>query len=357
MDFLGLVGTYPNQRPLTDLERSRWLDQKRRLNVEPHYQLSVIRMNSKYLESVDKWYAWKGVLTAVGSAIASIFFYGIFAVGFASDGIAWNEMTGDAQFEQVLFSSVIALLSLPLIWLGVWLVKKESFAYTHYPIRFDRQSKMVHIFRTDGATSSAPWDQVFFTLGHLAQWNEWEIRGHILDSDQVTVRETFVLSYVGSLSAADAAIGTTKYSSQDFVRGHWEFVRRFMEDGPESVSSQVQFCMPVDGRRESIRVSIERVFANFSNAPILFYWIIFPFCLIISMFRVIAMRTSKIPQWPEDVEKCCVVEPGDPYAVAGAINGERIAVFPEAAAAAGVSYCAPPRDQRQANGTLGKRQP
>jgi hypothetical protein len=343
MDFLGLIGSYPKRRPLTDLERSLHLDQKRRLNVEPHYQLSVIKMNSGYLESVDKWYGWKGLLTGVGAAIFCIFLYGIFAVGFGSGGVIWEKMTADERLDQVFFTLIIAVISFPLIWLGIWLIKKDSFAYTHYPIRFDRKSRTVHVFRIDGTTLSTPWDQVFFTLGHLAQWNEWEIRGHVLESDRVTVRETFVLSYLGSLSAADTAAEAAEYSSKDFVRAHWEFVRRFMEEGPESVLSQVQFCMPIDGRRESIRVSVERVFANFAGAPFLLYGVVFPFCLVVSVFRVIAMRTSKIPEWSDDVEKCCVVESGDPYAIAGGSNGDRVAVFPEAAAAAGACYGAPLR--------------
>ena len=343
MDFLGLIVSYQKQRPLTELERSHWLDQKRRLNVQPHYQLSVIRMNSSYLESVDKWYAWKGLLTAVGSAISCIFFYGVLSVGFASDGAPWGTMTTDERYEQIFFTLVIILLSLPLIWLGIWLIKKECFAYTHYPIRFNCKSKTVHFFRTDGTILSTPWDQVFFTLGHLAQWNEWEVRGHIFASDRVTISETFALSYVGSLNAADTAPEATQYSSEDFVRAHWEFVRRYMEDGPESVLSQVQFCMPVNGRRESIRVSVERVFANFAGAPFLLYGLVFPFCLVVSAFRVIAMRTCKIPEWSEDVEKCCVVEPNDPYAIVGAPDGERVPVFPDAATAAGVGFCAPSR--------------
>lgn len=341
MDFLGLIGSYPKQRPLTDFERSQRLDQKQRLDVEPHYQLSVIRMNSGYLESVDKWYAWKGLLTAVGLVIVCIFLYGIFAVGLGSDGVVWEKMNADEKFEQVVFTLIIALISMPLIWLGFWLIKKDSFSYTHYPIRFDRKSRRVHIFKTDGTVFSIPWSDVFFTLGHLSQWNEWEVRGHILESDRVTVSDTFVLSYIGSLSADDKALQANEYSPEDFVRAHWEFVRRYMEEGPQAVSSQVQFCMPVDRRREVFRVGMQRVFANFAGAPFLLYWTMFPFCVAVSISRWFAMRTSKIPRWSEEVEASCRVEPDDPYAIEGALDGERVALFPEAASIAGVRFCAP----------------
>lgn len=339
MDYLGLIGSYPTKRLLIDEERSRQLDQKRRLNVEPHYQLSVIKMNSCYLESVDKWYAWKGLLTAVGSIVASIFLYGIFSVGFGSGDPVWNEINKDEQIEEICFILAICVLSFPLIWLGIWLICKESFAYTHYPIRFNRETKMVYVFRANGSILSVPWDQIFFCLGNLKKWDEWEIRGHVLDSDRITVIETFVLSYVGSLSAADAAPEAAHYSSKDFVRAHWEFVRRFMEEGPQTVSNQVQYCMPVDGRRESVKVSFERILANFANAPLVIYCLMFPFCLVVGIFRVMAMRTSRVPQWPHDVESTCMVKPDDPYAIEGTTDGKRKAVFPEAALAAGVGLC------------------
>jgi len=50
------------------------------------------------------------------------------------------------------------------------------------------------------------------------------------------------------------------------------------------------------------------------------------------------MRTSKIPVWPDDVEKDCRIEVDDPYAIIGDENGDRVAVYPEAAAAAGVEF-------------------
>eukprot|EP01032_Pedospumella_encystans_P031728 gene31729-35817_t len=190
-------------------------------------------------------------------------------------------------------------------WGTWWLLKKESFAYTHYPMRFNRKTRMVHVFRPGGTVLSVPWDEVFFTLGHMPQWNEWEVRGHVIEADRTTVRESFALSYLGSMSPADAELGRTHFSDQDFVRAHWEFVRRFMEEGPQAVSSQVQFCMPVSGRRELARVSMERAFANIAGANIVLYWMLFPFCLAVGLGRVLAVRTSKIPRWPADVEASC----------------------------------------------------
>ena len=221
---------------------------------------------------------------------------------------------------------------------ATWLLRKESFAYTHYPMRFNRKDRMVHVFRPNGTVLSVPWNKIYFTLGHLPQWNEWEVRGHVMAPDKITVLETFALSYVGSLSAADVKPGNTNFSQQDYVRGHWEFIRRYMEDGPQAVSGQVQFCMPVAERHESFMVGVERVFANVAGANFVLYWILFPLCLVVSLCRFIAMRTSKIPQWPQDIEASSAIEDGDPYAIEGDAAGERVAIFPESARIAGVAF-------------------
>ena len=340
MEFSGLIAKFPIHRPLSEKERVFNLKQQERLNVEPHYQLSVIKMNSTFLETVDKWYAWKGLVSAVSLSIIAILSstLGLIAVEWLLEGVGVIPSTVD-QGVLIANGGGMAALLIILSWGMVWLLRKESFAYTHYPMRFNRKTRTVHVFRTDGTVLSVPWEKIYFTLINMTQWNEWEVRGHILDSDDVTVRETFALSYAGFLNPEDADPDATEFSSRDFVRAHWEFVRRYMEEGPGGVVDQVQFCMPVDGRRENIRVSIERVFANFSSAPFLIYCIMFPFCLAVSIFRVIAMRTSRVPQWPGDIEEGCLIEQNDPYAIGGAPNGDRVAVFPKAASAAGVRYC------------------
>ena len=65
MDLAGLVRKFAVNRPLSESELELRLLQKSRLNLSPHYQMSVIRMNSTYLETVDKWYLQKGMLTLI----------------------------------------------------------------------------------------------------------------------------------------------------------------------------------------------------------------------------------------------------------------------------------------------------
>lgn len=338
MDFLGLLKRYPAGHKLSELEVSRQLRQKQRNRIKPHYQLSVVEMNSTYLEIVDKWFAWKGILTLLAIAIFAIFFGGIgvellvsivrtvAGVSLGTQGFSlWNDI------------AMLAVLVCPPVVAAYWLFKAECFAYTHYPIRFDRIRRMVHVFRKDGTVMSESWDKIFFTLGHMPAWDDWEVRGYVLGPN-MDVKETFALSYVGSMEEADKDAMEGGSSDVDYVRAHWEFVRRYMEDGPQSVSDQVEFCMPVNRARETIRNGFHRVFANFAGAPIGVQVVVTPFLLLIGLARVIAMKTSKIPRWPDSLLSSCPIDCNDPYAIEGSIDGTRTAIYPAAARAADVGF-------------------
>lgn len=336
MEFTGLLRNYRTNRPVDQEELIDRLRQGDKLDVQPHYQLSVIKMNSTYLECVDKWFAWKGLLTFIVIVMACASVGGAAAVGVS---IVLDPLRHDALgfgIGQIAFSCVAAL---PFLWF----LRKDSFAYTHYPIRFNRKTRMVHVFRTDGTVLSVPWLDIFFTLGHMAPVPRAEVRGHVLDTDKCTVRETFALSYVDFFHAGDRYNPwPEKLWAEDFIRAHWEFIRRYMADGPKSVTAQVQFCMPVDGRRERFMMGARRLFTNFAGAGPFMMLVLGPMCAGVSLARAFAMRTSKIPQWPKEVEASCAVEHDDPYAIAGAPDGKRMAVFPEAASRKGIRFVAPP---------------
>jgi len=348
MNYFGLFPKYRINRPLSKNEVKNHLSQKERLNVEPLCQLCVIKMNSTFLESVDKWYGWRGslLLFAIPVTALLVWFTGAMIFITISEADGWRLSSYDIEILLIVSS-----LMIPSFLAAAWLLSKDWFSYTHYPIRFNRKKRLVHVFHTDGTVSTTPWDELYFTLGHMRQLHEWEVRGHILEPNTSTIRETFALSYTGPLIPCDIDPGPGGPSKFDYVRAHWEFIRRYMEDGPEAVSSGVPFCMPLDGRRESIRVGTERVFANFASAPLLLYVVIVPFCALISVFRILAMRTSKIPVWPDDVEKDCEIEVDDPYAIIGDELGDRVAVYPEAAAVAGVGF----RPRAEATGSLRPR--
>ena len=62
MDFLGigLNSAYKVNRPLNDQERADRLSRSRRISASVRDELSVIKINSTYLELIDRWYVGKG---------------------------------------------------------------------------------------------------------------------------------------------------------------------------------------------------------------------------------------------------------------------------------------------------------
>lgn len=118
-----------------------------------------------------------------------------------------------------------------------------------------------------------------------------------------------------------------------------------MEEGPQELTRQVQFCLPISDRKESAAFGLHRLLANTSTdaavlAPVLLFSLA---CELLTFpFRIIAMRTSKIPYWPAEIEALCQVADRDSFAIEGADSGERVAVYPTAAHAKEVRFVAVP---------------
>jgi len=302
MEYTGLARRYPIDRPLSSREYELQLKQKLRLDVEPADQLSVIRVNSTYLELVDKYYGWKGVLTSFLVAAFAIL------LGMVGAMTIFSIVTpGRLSADWLFLLGMYVLVAAPIAG-GGWLLRKESFSYTHYPIRFNRKTRMVHVFRLNGTVLSVPWDGVFFCLGALPQMR-WEVQGHVLDKDGKTVRETF---------AAFPQIALGEAERGQLMR-HWEFIRRYMEEGPRDAYERVKICLPIANQREPIAFGFHRMHVEAGTNVVLSL----PFAvmaLVTLPGRWFAMRTSKIPVWPKEIEDACRVDPRDPYVRDASMN-------------------------------------
>lgn len=295
--------TFAANRPLTDQERARRLVQRQRLDVQEADDLSVIRFNTTYMEVVDKWFGLRGVLTtfSLASILGVIVVWGASVVTFLGNP---NLSHSDAW----LWFGALAVLSVPFLWLMFFCLKSDAFRYTHYPVRLNRKTQTVHVFRFDGTVLSVPWKDLFFCIASLPQ-NNWAIQGHVLDKDGITVKETFAFPVTGT-GAAD----------RDQLPRYWEFVRRYMEEGPQSVAKHVQYCLPIADRRERFTDGFHRMHSWGAVAP-------FPIMIGVLLIylatypgRWLAMKTSKLPIWPQEIEDACVVDPSDPYLKDASMN-------------------------------------
>ena len=312
MDYTGLYAKkYRVNRRLSAEERANQLHQKIPLNITPFYNLSVIRMNSTYLECVDRWFLYRGSMAAISLLFLAITVLMLFGPLFLSSPMHLIPTASD--FGWMLF---ITPIMIPLWALLTWALLKESFRWTHFPIRFNYRTRMVYVFQTNGTVLQAKWDDIFFTLGRCKRMvgvQNWDIRGHVLDADGETVRETF------ALPGDDTSIDQLKHG--------WEFFRRYMEDGPATIYRDIYWCHDIATRRESYKAGLATLFFWFNGHPIA-QILSSPFSFFDSLGRWFAMRTSKIPVWPDEIEAQCAIDSFDPYLRDASRNPDRIPMEP-----------------------------
>ncbi|KUZ01854.1 hypothetical protein WS50_08455 [Burkholderia territorii] len=312
MDYTGLLAKeYSVNRKLTAEEISNQLFQKARLDILPFYNISVIKMNSTYLECVDRWFIHRGAITSV--CLAFLFFTVILILGPLYMLSPAHFVPTEADIGFVLFAIPFMV---PLWLLLSWGLFKESFCLTHFPIRFNCRNGMVYIFKSNGLIVRAKWDDIFFTLGRCERMvgrQNWDIRGHVLDKDGETVLETFALP------------GDTVLVEQ--LKHCWEFIRRYMEEGPASVYRDVYWCHDIAERREKYTAGLRYMFFSLNGQPI-GQILLSPVFFVASLGRWFAMRTSKIPKWPAEIEAECAVDAFDPYLRDASRNPEKIPMEP-----------------------------
>jgi hypothetical protein len=289
MGYTGLLKPYKINRPLSDVDRANQMHQKKKLDVKTSHELTVIEINSSYIEVVDKFFYWKGGMTTGCILLLTM-------MGCALLSLAYITAFVNKDWESWVFLLFACLGYSPLVWLFTKSIRKEI-NYTHYPIRLNRKTRKVHVFRQDGTVLTTPWDKLFITQVPVTG-RDWEFQCHVLAPDGITILETFGLPALGYGEAG-----------REQCKGYWEFIRRYMEEGPARVYDEISGCLPIKQQRETFKFIYHRLAYSVGsyNPMILGYYGFY------GPGRWLAMRYSKIPQWPADIEAQCPVEANDPY--------------------------------------------
>jgi hypothetical protein len=295
------VFPYTYNRPMTPFEKSGELSQKKPSLCPPWYQLAVIKMNSTFLECTDKWFDQKG--TIAGPALVMIptmlsMMFSTIVIGF----FQWNGTWVGNRVGMVFAALFGFFLGGVLLWVG-WkhFFRKEFFRYTHCPVRFNRKTRKVYLYRSDGSVMVEDWDKLFFYVGATGMsLDEQEVLFHRLAEDRETVLDTY------ALPCRDSRGGP-------YVLALWEFVRHYMEEGPAELVKNVPFVNDIAERKETFWDGFQTLQASSAGSFLVFALITAPINLWFAAGRWIAMRTCKIPVWPNEIEAQCQIEPNDPY--------------------------------------------
>ena len=281
-------------RPLSTYEQLHHFDVKQRASDTVHYELSLIQLNSTYVEGVDKWYAIRGGPAMISTVVGALM---LFFTGFCLF-VGVKHSYAPMYFAAAFAGSGLAGM--------IYIFTRDAFAYTHYPIRFNRKNRQVYAFRRNGTVLKAGWDEMYWTIhGTGTGLQSIFVAGHVLTPDG-QVKETIGLAQVAA-----------SMDGVEDLQTFFEFYRRYMEEGPERVLNDLRptplIMLPgIHKQKETWRFGWERLTLGMNGWPILML-LEQVFVLPESLFRWFVMRTSKIPQWPKWVEDECRIEPDDPW--------------------------------------------
>lgn len=280
--YTGFTTKYPINRLLTPREQEESLPRNAHGNANDH--ASIISYNSTYIDVVDRAFKMRGAF-GTGLIAGGIFAMAIMlAVVIARDG--WENY----YLMPIIFIAAIATL----FWFVFY--NKELFTNTHYPIRFNRKNRTIYVFRSKarGGLLILPWESPYFHIGHGKGMDMLrDVRGEVMDGD--TVKDTFAVGqFLGS---------------NDSVRELWEFIRRYMDEGPNKLpGTQITLSMAPSWKNAYI-MSAARTGILSDTVRSIFM----PLIGLTTLTRFLVMKSCKPPIWPAEIEAACVIEPNDPY--------------------------------------------
>jgi hypothetical protein len=300
------------KRPLTDEEKARQLKVSVKASDTPKDEFSVFSMNEVFLESTNAAFRQRGLLTYGSLGIVALAAFFVWTMAWCLEnppgGGSVHGPTLALMYGAAAFFLVFGLVVLAI---GVWGLRQENFTWTRLPIRFNRQTQMVYAFRGAGAKGviAVPWDKAFFFVeprprDPISRAYVFNLRCHVLDEKGRVAASFSVGSRVTTLS------DETTENGRSIVAGlnqQFEYIRRFMEQGPASltypdlVPTEVSLANSVRiWRRDDRDILAER-----NLFTTLLVVLTGPLVLVTAFLHYIGQRTSRQPEWPADVEREC----------------------------------------------------
>jgi hypothetical protein len=309
--YTGWVLKFKHGTHVLPRERDVQLNQSVRYKSSDNFA-SLIRFNSTFIEMVDRRFRQRGMVATLLSSI--VFGWMVYFWADALRSTLVPDASGERMWGFFVFVSVLLLATLLFFW--KFFLSKEFFTHTHYPIRFNRKTRMVHAYRDerDGGIVSVPWDKAFFHIGQaVGEDTEFlrDIRCHVVD-DNDKILDTFAVGHY--------------FDDEHKIRTVFEFIRRYMEEGPENVfedpsakAAKIADDLVVPQQRIDLSVtpSLRNCF-NWVVAAMPERWfearyVLVPLYAPLFLCRWLVFKTCKTPKWPANIEAESRIELNDPY--------------------------------------------
>ncbi|WP_256258026.1 DUF6708 domain-containing protein [Burkholderia ubonensis] len=285
----------PAWTPSEQFVKSR-LYQRQRSMSEPCALGSVVALNENYIDVVD----WAYQKVGPPEIIWVVVFF--LQAGFLAY-LYVDTIFGPSNQNALFYNSFATVAFLPgVIWFSRILYNTFT-GCTHYPVRLDRKNQMVHVFRHNGedGVSSYRWRDITFGM----------IGGGALQRSFVKgVMAGYVRRPDGSYDYFRLGV---MWPTEEGMRGQWEYFRRYMEEGPDSLP-EPEILLPIEGKRESFRMGAQLCWflAGPMLGPAIF---LAPLTVPGSLLRWFIMHvTRRLPRWPQHIVDLCPISADDKYA-------------------------------------------
>ncbi|MEN3969806.1 DUF6708 domain-containing protein [Acinetobacter sp. BWR-L5] len=270
----------------------------------PHRQ--VIRFNSTFVEVMDSWEFIRGRATALAFPMWAVCIFGlilfcIMATSGWQDGVYWFS----------IFTLIIGLGVVYIIYSNYKMAKYDLFGYTHYPIRFNRKTQKVYAFSPQQQKIiELNWQDLRFSA--VKEDDDIELRASLVNADNI-VEEEIILPFL-----------VPRYEPE-LIDQHLAFFKAYMQgDDLKSIDAVIPEFFDVYSRKETFKETFERVYMvndivervqqkrpkeryMLSVALNIIFW------LPTLFLRRLGLLFSTIPEWPTHIEKECRIERNDAY--------------------------------------------
>lgn len=318
-----IYSEYDHIKKIDENDKKLKVDRDRKVNIPPFHYLSVIKMNSTYLELSNRPYTFYGLYTLIWILLFISLYLGL--------SLYFIYSTIDSIFDDTFSFFMLFIFLLYIVVVGFifyrylfkYLKKNELNQYYYLPIRLNRINRKLYVYTKSGEVKPYKWDDLFFymaTVDWLYGIKKMELRAAKVDEDD---NIEFSFSLGGPMPYAEDIKQAMSY---------WEFLRQYMEEGTKNFyinkdsldkfdQSKLTFCNDIDQKLEGYETSKLRIFYNYKPlgmvdmllvAPIYYPWL--------WVRRYLIKHSAKVPYWPEEVERECQIVANDPYVVGPEIN-------------------------------------
>ncbi|WP_449127751.1 DUF6708 domain-containing protein [Pseudomonas shirazensis] len=256
------------------------------------------------------WESKRGLITTISAPlIAALILGGVGAADFLNTAIDILYEQNRWSFMHWYISAFLTILVSFVSWLyakyGLTFSRLELFTSRHLLIRFNRKTQQVHLHRPAncGGIVTLPWAGINASATDKIHFTD--------DSIGMPLALYWLPRWTGTLHIETAWVGKAA-NSQAELRHEWEFIRRFMEGGPEGLPRPritSHFPWPWQAFTPQFE-GLTHYFRHSSRIIKIGLVLISPAFLILGLSHWLSLLLCWKPRWPKIIREAGL--PGKP---------------------------------------------